>query len=475
MLHSIKESPARGVPSWMIWLVSSYGWLLFLTVYFIGHFFLRISYSSSFQIDGAEQVVLAQTMKWNYGNFQPPLFTWIVNGLWRMFPISVESFVLLRYLILFGVFWLWRLVAIELFKNPARQLLATVSWLLVYDFTWKLHQGSTHTTLMMLALLMSFYAMLMILKNRDIKWYALLGLSIGLGVSSKYSFVGFVLSALIAGLLVKEVREAILTSKIILTIPLALFFSIPALESIVLDAESFFHGLNGQLGHSAYKNDFVINEAFISLFNAIAEYCGLTIILLLIAGGVFNIKRDEKDWLLTWMAYLFFVGVIILLSMIFLFDAQSFKARWLHPFLWFFPFLVLRLMVDTSKPRQGIVVLTSALTLLLLVYALRIIQLSGFEYLDRKPSKLSWPIVQAIEKINFNDFRGADLSTRNMYLAAHVILVTKGAVKINVSSEPGGIELFGDVFYGPSETGINKNSVESQRGNVGYRIGWRRL
>jgi len=168
MLHSTNESPAQGVPSRLIWLVSSRGWLLFLTFYFIGHFFLRISYSSSFQIDGAEQVVLAQSIKWNYGNFQPPLFTWIVNGIWRLVPISVESFVLLRYLILFGVFWLWRIVAIELFKDPARQLFAAISWLLVYDFTWKLHQGSTHTTLMMLALVMSFYAMLKILKNRDI-------------------------------------------------------------------------------------------------------------------------------------------------------------------------------------------------------------------------------------------------------------------------------------------------------------------
>jgi len=377
MLHSINESPAQGVPSWLIWLVSSRGWLLFLTFYFIGHFFLRISYSSSFQIDGAEQVVLAQSIKWNYGNFQPPLFTWIVNGIWRLVSISVESFVLLRYLILFGVFWLWRIVAIELFKDPARQLFAAISWLLVYDFTWKLHQGSTHTTLMMLALVMSFYAMLKILKNRDIKWYALLGFSIGLGVSSKYSFAGFVLSALIAGLLVKEVRETILTQKIIVTISLALFFSIPALGSIALDAESFLHGLNGQLEHLAYKNNIVIIEAFISLFNAIAEYCGPTIFLLLIAGGAFNFKRDGKDWLLTWMAYLFLIGVIILLSMIFLFDSQSFKARWLHPFLWFFPFLVLRLMVDMSKPRQGIVVLTSALTLLLLVYVLRFIQLSG--------------------------------------------------------------------------------------------------
>src|ERR1700749_157064 len=71
-----------------------------LLIYFTLQIILRVCISSSLDLDESEQLVLTQKLSWGYGS-QPPLYTWIQFGFFRMFGISVFGLSFLKNILLF--------------------------------------------------------------------------------------------------------------------------------------------------------------------------------------------------------------------------------------------------------------------------------------------------------------------------------------------------------------------------------------
>ena len=90
---------------------------LLLGAYWLLHYGMRLGFSDTFQIDGAEQVYLSQWLRWDYGNLQPPALTWFFWALWQVLDPSLWSFVLVRYLMLGLAFWIWYRIACCLFSG----------------------------------------------------------------------------------------------------------------------------------------------------------------------------------------------------------------------------------------------------------------------------------------------------------------------------------------------------------------------
>ena len=472
--YSVREVPAKGIPNYLMPVISTRGWFLFLVCYFGLHFILRVTLSSSLQIDAAEQIVQAQSLRWNYGNFQPPLFTWLLSLVWKVIPVSLESFVGFRYVILFVTFWIWRLIALQIFKDPGRQLLAATSWLLVFDFAWKLHQGSTHTTLMMLALVMTLHAVLLIMNNGKSRNYLYLGFAMALGVSSKYSYAGYVLATLLSGLLIAEVRSFILNKRILVTLISGVIFSTPAMISLLIPNETVVEGLNGEL---LFTPGGLIsgNPGLLVLFlNACMEFTVLTLVIYALA-SIKRVSVGGNDLLIKWW-FIFFLVVFatFLLAAVF-FDASIIKARWMHPFLWFFPFFALMFMMSKSSAVQGGVIVFSTIVLMVLVVYARIYQMTYISGEADKPGRLKWPVMDVVRQIDDNLFVDTNVYAKDAYLAAHIIL----AKKVNVSLGPpvGKKVVFfkGEVLTNKASSSIeNTNSIEKFKKNIGYKVSWYR-
>src|SRR5215813_297968 len=71
-----------------------------LLLYFVIQIILRIWISSSLDLDESEQLVLTQKLSWGYGS-QPPLYTWIQFGFFKLFGPSVLGLSLLKNILLF--------------------------------------------------------------------------------------------------------------------------------------------------------------------------------------------------------------------------------------------------------------------------------------------------------------------------------------------------------------------------------------
>ena len=451
------------------------GWFFILFGYFTLHYVLRVALSDTLQIDAAEQVVQSQDLRFDYGNFQPPLFTWLLHTLWLFVEPSMESFVAFRYVLLLAAFWLWHLVSRLLFNSPILQLISSSSWLLMYEFAWKLHQGSTHTTLMLLALMLTLHAVLLLRNKKSLGLYIYLGFVVALGVSSKYSFSGFAILALMAGLLVPEFRKIILHPYLSISVIFAFLLSVPALTPLFLDKETVGSGLQNQMGYSDFGVLMGNSDSAWRVITAAIEF-----MLPLIFFMIFTSKNKWKclkDDNVGWWLFLIVVGYLLgFLVTSFFIDMSQLKSRWLHPFLFVMPFLLIKLMDFEEKKYRVTSYFFAVAMFSVVVLSGRFLQLTVVD--TEKPNRLVIPIVNAIQNLKMPDELGEEyVYTEDIFLAAHLRVIKKVKVIVKPEGEQGAYFFTGNVIDRSSinEKDEELNSAIGFNDTVAYKVSWVKL
>jgi len=66
-----------------------------LGIYFLLQLFVRLLVSHGLELDEAEQLLLTQHLGLGYGS-QPPLYTWMLSGLFALFGVNIFSLALLK-------------------------------------------------------------------------------------------------------------------------------------------------------------------------------------------------------------------------------------------------------------------------------------------------------------------------------------------------------------------------------------------
>jgi len=451
------------------------GWFFILFGYFTLHYVLRVALSDTLQIDAAEQVVQSQDLRFDYGNFQPPLFTWLLHTLWLFVEPSMESFVAFRYVLLFATFWLWHLVSRLLFNSPILQLISSSSWLLMYEFAWKLHQGSTHTTLMLLALMLTLHAVLLLQNKKSKGLYIYLGFAVALGISSKYSFSGFILLALVAGLLIADFRKIILHPYLAITIFVATLLSVPALTPLFLDKETLESGLQNQMGYSDLG---VLKGNLLSVGRVITSAIEfmLPLILFMVFVSKNNWKALKNEAAGMWLLYVVAGYFLCFLWVSFFIDLSQLKSRWLHPFLFLMPFLLIKLIDLEGKKHRVTSYFFAVAMFSVVVLSGRFLQLTVVD--TEKPNRLVIPIVNAIQNLKMPDELGEEyVYTEDIFLAAHLRVIKKVKVIVKPEGEQGAYFFTGNVIDRSSinEKDEELNSAIGFNDTVAYKVSWFKL
>ena len=406
-------------------------WALLLLIYCLVHIVLRLLLSNTFQVDGAEQVVDSQFFQLSYGNFQPPLVTWFFWALWQLIDPSLYSFVITRYVVIFGILFLWFLISKELFRDVEWQLVASTSWLLLYPVVWQLLQGSTHTTLLSFSILLGFYAFLKIIKTNSNKWLVFLGLSMGLGISSKYSYALFPLVILPIFLFNSGLRRKIFSQNILLIIGPAILFGLPAflslydtLERVTLQAGEKTQLLLGGLlrGDASF---------YVNFIGASAEF--LAPLWLLVIPILFLSKNQEPSSeesifnkiFLVYAAACFITVLVVGL----VWGSQTLKARWLHPLLLIAPFAILYWASRKQLRERSLkIYVLTVLVFGLLVLFGRVWQLSLTPYFG-KGSRVTIPIQECVSHISNQDLESyPEICASDNFLAAHLRVNNPNAI-----------------------------------------------
>lgn len=214
------------------WACSPGGTLGLLAGWATGHGALRLALSSALTADDAREAVLAQSLAWGYQARQPPLYNWLAWGAVQLLGPSLLALTVLKYAVLVLGFWLVSLTARRILVDPRHATLATFSFLLVIPISWTVHEALTHSVAVIAACAGTAWALARLADVPRPGAYAVLGIAVGLGVLSKFTYLVFLGALGLAALTVGRIRARLLDRRVaiavltagVLVLPYALWF-----------------------------------------------------------------------------------------------------------------------------------------------------------------------------------------------------------------------------------------------------------
>jgi 4-amino-4-deoxy-L-arabinose transferase-like glycosyltransferase len=188
-----------------------------LALYFCLHVVWRFLVSDSVELDESEQVLLTQSWGWGYAT-QPPLYTWLQKLWFGLVGVNIFGLVSLKCSLLFCTYYFVYRSARELIKDEQISLLAALGLLFVPQIAYESQRDLTHSVLATSLAAVTLFTFLRTLKTGCPRWYALLGLSAGLGLLAKYNFGIFFLLLLICGATLSECRRRVFSPWMLLSV-----------------------------------------------------------------------------------------------------------------------------------------------------------------------------------------------------------------------------------------------------------------
>ena len=104
---------------------------------------LRISVSSTMELDEAEQFLNASFFSFGYA-LQPPLYSWLAYGMSLLFGMNIYTLIILKYLIMVVFYFSFYLIA-KSFWNTGVSLLITGTLLLFPTYTYEFNRDLSHS------------------------------------------------------------------------------------------------------------------------------------------------------------------------------------------------------------------------------------------------------------------------------------------------------------------------------------------
>jgi 4-amino-4-deoxy-L-arabinose transferase-like glycosyltransferase len=404
---------------------SFYHPIFWLFVYILIHLLVRISFSQILQVDDSEQIDHAQNLLLGYPIPQPPMYSWLSWIMFKIFGTGLLALTLLKYTIISLTFWFTWLVSGQLFQHIQTRYIATFSYLLMPSFAWHMHQGFTHTILLGFGIILSLHALLSIKNNPSAKNYIYLGLSLGIGLMAKYSFLLFMIPVLGSALSITSFRKPLIDQKILLSIGVFILVIGPHAYWLTQHYQEIFLSIDQKLKVTS-------DNLLIDRIKSVGQFTGAAIAfvvpfsLIFIINSwrkIFNIdkqaSKDDASKLLN-RFFLIILGSVALLA-IFV-SMPHFKVRWFHPLMMIFPLWMLaRIERKTPLPKsimRWFAVSTIIFTILIL--SIRIVQVTIGPELG-KYGRLNRPIIETFDKLPASTIEDSIIKTEDGFIGSHLL------------------------------------------------------
>lgn len=171
------------------WLYSLAGVIAAVSLYSAFHIAARLIASGNLGEDDPYEAVLTQTLQLGYVPRQPPLYDWMLWLLQQATGPGALSFQLLKYGLLTATCAFIFAAARRAMKGEAFWAFLSVEALaLIYQISWRFHEGFTHAVGAMFAVAATLWALLRLIERRSGADYALFGVMAGLGLLTVMPF-----------------------------------------------------------------------------------------------------------------------------------------------------------------------------------------------------------------------------------------------------------------------------------------------
>lgn len=320
-----------------------------LAAYFAVNAVLRLASPHSLELDEGQQLYFAQWFSLGYGP-QPPLYNWLQYAAVQVFGNSVAALTLLKNALLFLSFALFGLSAQSVLRSPALAVMATLGLFAMPQISYEAQRDLTHTVALLFAACFFLYALVRAIERPTLLNYALTGLTIGLGMLSKYNFVLLPAAAFLALASDRELRGRLLDPRLLATIVIAAAIFAPHgwwLAGHVAEAtRSTMDKMDGDVADLAGRL-----KGAVSLLGAIVVVSlpPLAVFLLAFGGGVRRAWPAQSRW--TRLFGRILIAAIALLVLVVLSGAATeIKSRWLVALFFLLPLYLAAKMEALGEP-----------------------------------------------------------------------------------------------------------------------------
>ena len=396
-----------------------------ILIYLLIHLVVRLGFSSTLQMDDAEQIRLSQELLSGYPIPQPPMYSWLSWIMFQIFGTGLFALALLKYTLITLTFWVTWLVSGQLFQHFQTRYIATFSYLLMPSFAWHIHQGFTHTIMLGFGIILSFHALLSVKNNPNTKNYIYLGLAFGVGLMGKYSFLLFMVAILVSALSIDSYRKIILDSKILLTIGAFILMIGPHAYWLSQHYQEIFSSIDQKL---QVTSDNTLVDRFKSAWQfstaAIAFVVPFSLVFLINSWRrLFNtdkqLSKHANVLLLNRFYWVIIISVIVLALFV---SMPHFKVRWFHPLMMIFP-LWMMIRIERQELLSKSIIKWFGIILIvftLLILSIRLLQVTIGPNLGNY-GRLNIPIHGTLNKLENSLLDSSTLKTNDAFLGAHLL------------------------------------------------------
>ena len=363
----------------------------FIVGYFVLQIIIRLLTTNIAVLDESEQIMLSQYFSLGY-NEQPPLYTWIQMGIFKLTGISVFGLSLLKNTLLCLTYVFIYKLGVLLIEDKLKASLSAVSLFLLPQMVWDAQVDQTHTVFLTTATAITVYLFFYIVK-KEASWlyFLFFGISSGIGLLAKYNFVLVLIALGGVALYLPAYRKAFYKKALLLSMLVAFCMVLPHFLWFIshLDVATNRTVERMNAGHTTNA---LVNFAKGSsdlIFSIIAFLSPFWLFFILFFRKEFTLKLNTQARAL--IAY----GVIIftlLFVMVAVSGTTHIKERWLQPYLVIVPLFLFSQVVniDIKLSRRFIILSLIAPIIVASVVLVRpwLIDVRG------KPTRASYPFEQ---------------------------------------------------------------------------------
>lgn len=419
------------------------GVIFLIVVYLLLHLVLRGYFSPTLSTDDMFENVFVQELRFGYQVRQPPIYEWMLFGIQRIFGPTIWSFITLKYLLVLGFALFIYGVARQAINDDKLAALAVYSYVALYQIGFNLHEGVTHTAVLLAASGATVYLFLRFLKEGTLGTAVFLGLAVGFGMLSKHSYVLVPTSILLAALSDGYWRSRIRLPLLIVAGVVAAVVYSPYIYWIISGEQPFIGSALNVMRNGAQGTGVVrILTGELRLLLSVLGFSApfLPLVLLVFFSNLFRgEKKEVSDPIAHAVGQLLQRALFVALALAFigvvLIGAQYIKERHMHPVLLLLPIVMFYQISLRRYSTRSVVVYSSVLVLLVVVvFGVRI---AGFLVPDEemcgglcrhmKPFyklgeqlKVQFPESEQATIVSLDDYTGGNLRV-SLPEARHVI------------------------------------------------------
>jgi len=221
------DETVAGAPTRLNALLSAGGLAAFWIAYGLIHLLLRAYMSETLSLDDARANETAQGLALGYQVRQPPLYSWLLFGLQELIGTGLSGLVALRYAIVALIGMAAYGATFAACNDRRWAAAASLSLVLTYSVGWSFHEWATETMVMSVACFATLHAALRFLAEPSRARSIWLGLAVGLGLMSKFSYAVFLFALIFAVGTFPELRRRLVDTRLLLTLGIALAMTVP--------------------------------------------------------------------------------------------------------------------------------------------------------------------------------------------------------------------------------------------------------